>query len=136
MRKTKKFAAILLSALILSSSFSVLPVSAATIESNNQAVSLEQVIKTKDFMYSILDNENIKIEKYIGNDKTVVIPDTIEDKSVKSIGEDAFSNCSNIEKITIPDSVNKIDDYAFCGCSSLNDISIPNSVYNLSLIHI
>lgn len=45
MRKTKKFAAILLSALILSSSFSVLPVNAATIERNNQVVSSDQVIK-------------------------------------------------------------------------------------------
>ena len=125
MRKTKKFAAILLSALILSSSFSVLPVSAASIESHNQAVSY-QVIKTKDFMYSIIDNQNIKIEKYIGNDKTVIVPDTIEDKSVTIIAEDAFCNCSNIEKITIPNSVNEIGDYAFYGCSSLNDISIAD----------
>lgn len=85
MRKTKKFAAILLSALILSSTFSALPVNAATIERNNQVVSSDQVIKTNYFMYSIIDNENIKIEKYIGNEKTVVIPDTIEDKSVKFI---------------------------------------------------
>lgn len=72
MRKTKKFAAILLSALILSSSFSVLPVNAATIERNNQVVSSDQVIKTNYFMYSIIDNENIKIEKYIGNEKQLL----------------------------------------------------------------
>ena len=76
MRKTKKFAAILLSALILSSSFSALPVSAATIESNNQAVSSDQVIKTKDFMYSVIDNQNIKIEKSIR-------PNTFETRSFR-----------------------------------------------------
>ena len=44
MRKAKKFAAILLSALILSSSFSVLPVSAATVGNDAAVVSVKMLL--------------------------------------------------------------------------------------------
>ena len=38
---------------------------------------------------------------------------------------------SDIQSITIPNSLRKIGDYAFSKCSSLNSITIPNSVTNI-----
>ena len=61
--------------------------------------------------------------KYQGNDSTVVIPD-----GVTSIGDNAFSHCEKLAKITIPDSVTRIGDSAFFCCRSLTDITIPNGV--------
>lgn len=58
--------------------------------------------------------------------ETVTIP-----HSVTSIGERAFSNCSNLTTATIPDSVTSIGDYAFYRCSCLKDIEIPNSVSSI-----
>ena len=57
--------------------------------------------------------------------KNSVIPD---DGSVTGIGSYAFSGCSGLTSITIPDSVTGIGSHAFSGCSGLTSITIPDSV--------
>lgn len=52
---------------------------------------------------------------------------TIE-SGITSIGESAFSDCSNLVKVSIPASVNKIGKRAFSECSSLNYINLPIGV--------
>ena len=51
--------------------------------------------------------------------------------SVTSIGESAFFNCSSLTSITIPNSVTSIESGAFRLCSSLTSITIPNSVTSI-----
>ena len=57
-----------------------------------------------------------------------VIP---SDGSVTSIGDGAFSGCSMLTPIAIPDSVTSIGDSAFSGCSKLTSIAIPDSVTSI-----
>jgi hypothetical protein len=57
--------------------------------------------------------------------KNSVIPD---DGSVTIIGNGAFSGCSYLTSVTIPDSGTIIGNDAFSGCISLTSITIPNSV--------
>ena len=57
---------------------------------------------------------------------SITIPD-----SVTNIGERAFSGCSGLTSITIPDSVTSIGQSAFNGCSGLTSIIIPDSVTNI-----
>lgn len=48
------------------------------------------------------------------------------------IGKNAFHNCKNLLKITIPDTIINIDAYAFGGCENLKSILIPNSVKKIA----
>ena len=47
---------------------------------------------------------------------------------VTDIGNEAFSGCESLQKISIPASVTAIGDSAFSSCESLKEISIPESV--------
>lgn len=79
--------------------------------------------------YSTLFLQNgSTLEKYIGNDTSVIIPDFITE-----IGVSAFSKCSFLQTITIPHSVTKIADLAFSDCTALQSFTIPNSVTKLGM---
>ena len=72
------------------------------------------------------------IEKMAFSGCTSLTAITIPD-SVMSIGDSAFSNCTSLIEITIPDSVTGIEEYAFSGCTSLTAITIPDSVTNIGV---
>ena len=154
MKKVKRLTAVILSALMMTSAFSALPVSAATIESDTSVVSADETFKSGDYEYSLLDGGTVNITNYIGSDSDVTIPAEIDGKkvtsigggafygctsltsinipnSVTSIGYSAFEDCSNLTSINIPDSVTSIGTYAFGGCSSLTSISIPDGVTSI-----
>ncbi len=61
----------------------------------------------------------------------VTNPDNSVEYSVTSIDWYAFSNCSGLTSVTIPNSVTSIGGYAFYGCSDLTSVTIPNSVTSI-----
>ena len=69
---------------------------------------------------------------YSGN---VIIPDSVTYDGttypVKAIGDNAFSNCSELTSVTIGNSVTEIGYSAFYGCTSLTGVTIPNSVTHI-----
>lgn len=81
-----------------------------------------------DYIYDVLDDGTVKISDYEGYGGNVIIPSTINNKTVSVIGEYAFGSDSNIVNITIPEGVSKIDYRAFSGCSNLNSITLPESI--------
>ena len=58
--------------------------------------------------------------------QSVTIPD-----SVTSIGDRAFEHCLSLQSVTIPDSVTSIGGSAFHDCSSLESVTIPDSVTSI-----
>ena len=83
-------------------------------------------IKYKD------NGSNLMVVGYTSSiSNEVDILSTISDKSVVSIENNAFLNCSSLTSITIPNSVTSIGDNAFSGCGSLESIAIPNSVTSI-----
>ena len=63
---------------------------------------------------------------YNSNLESITIPE-----SIISIGEAAFAFCSNLKGITIPDGITSIEFMAFFRCSNLKNITIPESVTSI-----
>ena len=76
----------------------------------------------------LFNKDKTEIIQYpIGNERaTYDIPN-----SVTSIGNSAFSECTNLSNVTIPDSVTRIGDSAFESCTSLTSVIIPNSLISI-----
>ena len=51
--------------------------------------------------------------------------------SVKTIGNKAFEDCDNLTSVTIGNSVTSIGEFAFNNCISLSSVKIPDSVINI-----
>ena len=75
-----------------------------------------------------VNNNEVTIKNYKGSGSCVLIPSQINGYAVTTIDDDAFHGHSNIQRVTIPNSVKKIGNYAFSGCTNLTNIEIPNSV--------
>ena len=94
--------------------------------------------------------KNGVLVKYTGDDKVVIIPDSVTSigarafawnqspvsivipDGVNCIGNSAFRHCENLVSITIPDSVTSIGDCAFVGCKSLTSVYIPAGLSEFS----
>ena len=99
--------------------------------------------------FIIVNNE---LQKYVGTDVNVVIPDGITSiaseafytcgqmsplesvvipETVTRIGSNAFQNCYNLVKVVMPDSVNYIGCRAFRSCYNVREIKIPKALTNI-----
>ncbi|MCM1259906.1 MAG: leucine-rich repeat protein [Staphylococcus sp.] len=73
-----------------------------------------------------------QVSLYNGNNKDIVIPSIFNGISVTDIGYHAFSRCSSLTSVVIPESVTSIGYHAFSGCSNLTSIEISNSVTSIA----
>ena len=62
----------------------------------------------------------------------LIIPAEIDGVKVTSIGYCAFSGCTGLTSISLPDSVTSIGNSAFNDCTNLTSISLPDSVTSIS----
>ena len=69
-------------------------------------------------------NNKVHIQKFIGNEKNVVIPNYIDGYPVKSIGIAGFSNTS-VENIVISENIEEIQPNAFSG-SNLKNVTVKS----------
>lgn len=67
--------------------------------------------QSDDYIYEV-DGNQVSIDKYIGNDTKVAIPETLDGKKVTSIGYEAFCDTDVVE-VTIPEGVTGINGSAF-----------------------
>ena len=72
------------------------------------------------------------IERYYGQAREVVIPDTINGQVVTSISYDAFKGCSSIESIQIPGTIKVIGNRTFNECINLKQVILKEGVKNIN----
>lgn len=89
--------------------------------------------KSGKLCYNITSNNTVEVtEGNYSNLSTIIIPNEVIFKnitySVTSIGIAAFSDCSGLTSVTIPNSVTNIESGAFYDCNELSSISIGSSV--------
>lgn len=110
-----------------------IPANVATIGDSvfDNCSSIENItVDDKNTVYNSQDNCNAII-KTDNNELILGCSNTKIPDSVTTIGNSAFSGCSNLADIKIPDSVTTIKSTAFEGCSSLKSIMIPKNVTNI-----
>ena len=95
--------------------------------------------------YQITDNENhyvTVVSPTFGYDNLnggMTIPDVVTNVNdsisykVTGIGDNAFSGCTGLTSVEIPNSVTSIGDNAFSGCAGLKSVEIPNSVTSIGV---
>ena len=86
--------------------------------------------------YNKLSDKTVEVT-YRGNDYgsykgSVSIPEAVQyngvSYSVTEIGSNAFTSCTGLTSVTIPNSVTEIGSNAFSSCTGLTSVTIPNSV--------
>ena len=78
----------------------------------------------------IIKGDSAEIISCKNTNVSLSIPSSFRGLPVTSLGDNAFSNQSNITSITIPNSVTNIGSGAFSGCHKISSITIPDSVVN------
>lgn len=87
------------------------------------------ISKVTDFEY--IDNGiNITITRYIGQDTTVIIPNSINNKPVTALDINSFYYNTNTTNITIPSNVINIPSSTFSTSYKLNNITVDSSNIN------
>jgi len=90
----------------------------------------DDILQTQDFTY-LINNDGIVITRYNGDNKDLIIPETINGYDVIEIGNYAFSY-RMLKTLTIPDSISKINDYSFL-YSDIEKVILPNSISEIGL---
>ena len=106
----------------------------AKIEKYGNEISAEVITDCEvsgNLIFKVINGEVI-IYGCVGNaDGELTIPDTLGGYPVTTIDDYAFSGCSSLTKITIPEGVKSLGEYAFSGCTGLTGITLPDSVTSI-----
>ena len=77
------------------------------------------------------DKETGSIDKYIGSDEVVVIPEQIDGVTVTSIGKEAFLKNETIKKVVFNEGLVSIGENAFKDCKALSEVKLSSTIRNL-----
>ena len=92
------------------------------------------------YRYMIMDDGNVKIDRYCGEEEEIIIPAELDGRKVTAVGDGAFviyeqwnrsTEFAGPSRVIIPEGVTSIGSRAFCGCSKLETVSIPDSIESI-----
>ncbi len=70
----------------------------------------------------------IKLTAYNGTDTVVEIPSSIGKKTVVALDDNLFKNRSELEGITLPETITSIGSYTFYNCKKLTKLNLPEGI--------
>ncbi len=120
----KKLLCAVLSGIMAFSTFAVaVPITASAAES-------QEIVSATygDFEYTLEDDFTCTITGYNGSAANVTIPSTIYGYKVSALSDTAFLSNKNIRSVIIPNGVLRIGALCFDSCTNLQEITIPDSV--------
>ncbi len=74
----------------------------------------------------------ISIEGYVGTEKEVTIPNSLDGKPVEVINDKAFAYHPTLEKITIPNNVVQIMENVFYNCTNLQEVKLTKGLRGIA----
>ena len=83
--------------------------------------------RSGDYRYTV-ENDEVTITQYTGNDAEVTVPRSIKGMPVVAIDSTAFHHCDNMRSVTIPDSVVRIGGLAFSKCYALEHVTLGRGI--------
>ena len=129
--KRSAIAALSVAVLASSTPIAIIPAEAKTVSKINNKQDRSDGETADGLEYSVEGGEedySVTITGYHGSKTKIVIPEKIEGKQVRTIGDYAFSWNSNLEEIILTNSVKWIGQSAFEECSSLENITMSDNV--------
>lgn len=119
-KQIKRTVSVMLFVLMIVSLFSIVPfeVGAATYG---------------DWEYTLENDYTCTITKYKGSAKNVTVPATIYGNKVARLNR-TFEMNKNIESVTISSGIKEIGQYCFYECSNLKRVSVPNTVTTIEYV--
>ncbi len=92
----------------------------------------DKTLSTVLYEYGVQDNSIIILSHNDLASSIIVVPETIEDHPVMTLGKDAFYNHKNTVSITLPQNLKTIEGSPFYRCYSLKNIVIPQNVESIN----
>ncbi len=68
--------------------------------------------------------DGVMLSRYVGEDKVVVIPETLDGRTVLAIGAGCFAD-TGVRAVQVPDGVRYIEKSAFADCDGLTTLALP-----------
>lgn len=103
----------------------------STVSTHESVKVYESTVSTheavKDYEYYVKDDYVI-VTRYKGTDEIVTIPELMDGKPVKVIGDNAFYQHKYMKSVILPQTLAEIQTAAFYRCYSLESIKIPKNV--------
>ena len=94
---------------------------------SSSSAETESIKESGLYMYEVVNN-SIRITEYFGEEKHVVVPETIEGKPVEIIAEYAFDQHGKMVSVTLPECLTVLEGGAFYHCYGLSEVTIPKNV--------
>ena len=103
------------------------------VSTNDQFWSPEENPNDDKIYYRTINVDEIEITGFSGSHTAhaLKIPETIDERKVTSVADDAFKSKTNLTAVELPATITTIGSMAFYGCTELKSITLPTALTSL-----